>query len=179
MPESLRITFPSRGKLAMDGMSQMVFTSAPSYVMQEQSVRQCLPPTDGLVILHGIRARRMADQKSFCQSDIAGKAQRKRTMDNKSDVPADKRRRTSCTPNGLDITGGPPQSSADAGDISYGRVVFTADALAIKTLSDLKDVCRSRRLPVGGKKTQLVHRILTSQNKISLMGRACWSVSGI
>lgn len=75
---------------------------------------------------------------------------------------SDKRRRTSSTPNGLDSTGAPRQASTRA-CVSYGRVVFTADALGQKTLPDLKDICRTRGLSMGGKKNQLLQRILTSQ----------------
>lgn len=78
-------------------------------------------------------------------------------------VSTDKRRRTSSTPNGLGSAGAPLQSSSGGAAISYGRVVFTADALAIKTMPDLKGICRMRGLPVGGKKDLVVERILKSQ----------------
>jgi len=45
----------------------------------------------------------------------------------------------------------------------YGRVVYSAESLKAMSLKDLKEVCRSRELVVGGKKQDLVDRILTSQ----------------
>jgi SAP domain len=44
-----------------------------------------------------------------------------------------------------------------------GRVVYTTDALSMKALKQLREICKSRMLPVSGNKTELAQRILTSQ----------------
>ena len=52
---------------------------------------------------------------------------------------------------------------AEEAQPQYGRVVYTEDALSAMTLKQLKDICRSRELVIGGKKQELCQRILESQ----------------
>jgi SAP domain len=53
--------------------------------------------------------------------------------------------------------------SSGASQPKFGRVVYTTDALVMKTLKQLKKVCKSRSLPVSGNKQDLVQRIVKSQ----------------
>lgn len=45
----------------------------------------------------------------------------------------------------------------------YGRVVYSIESLKGMTLKDLKEICRNRELVLGGKKQELIDRVLTSQ----------------
>jgi hypothetical protein len=45
----------------------------------------------------------------------------------------------------------------------YGRVVHTQEGLERMPLKALKEICRSRKLVMSGKKPDLIGRILTSQ----------------
>jgi hypothetical protein len=63
--------------------------------------------------------------------------------------------------NGHSVASG-RHSGEDAG-ATYGRIVYTQDALVGKSLAELKEICHGRGLPVSGKKQILADRILKSQ----------------
>jgi hypothetical protein len=53
--------------------------------------------------------------------------------------------------------------SRGASKPNLGRVVYTTHALVMKTLKQLKEICKSRSLPVSGNKQDLVQRVIKSQ----------------
>lgn len=75
----------------------------------------------------------------------------------------DMRNRLVATDPVLQAMAAEPSQSADDQAPMYGRVVYSEEALKAMTLRDLKDVCRTRELVLGGKKQDLIDRILTSQ----------------
>lgn len=164
--------FPSRGLLSEVTSGNTINNPPKPYIASHSTAapeEQTFKAGDSLNILHYVAKRRRAEAEQLrAQALQAPSSKKRQSMSGPSSTPARKQPRIASTASGLAVT---PAGSAtprlDASgteaDVTYGRVIYTADGLGNKTLKELKEICRSRGYPVSGQKSDVIQRILDSQ----------------